>query len=146
MKSLKFYKILSITLVIINLGTLAFFYFNRPPEPPPRGKARLADKIGLTGADKKKSDALEIRHHKDKKKLVGQNFKLQQQLYESLADNERSQAILSEIHKNRMETNKMTYEFFSEISMLCNDKQRKELDKMIKKGLRRITNQPNKKP
>ncbi|GAB5419295.1 MAG: hypothetical protein Crog4KO_27240 [Crocinitomicaceae bacterium] len=145
MKSLKFYKILSITLVILNLITIGFIYFNRPPGPPPRGEARLANDIGLTGESKKKVDALEIQHHKDKRKLVKENFQLQRKLYGQLSDSEKSQAILTEIHANRTEMDRMTFEFFSDVAELCNEEQRKNLDNIIDKGLRRITNLPHKR-
>lgn len=146
MKSLKFYKILSIVLVILNLVTIAFIYFNKPPGPPPPGEAHLANEIGLTGASKKKADALEIQHHKDKKKLTGENFRLQKRLFESLKDDDKSKEILEQISANRIETDRMTFEFFSEIADLCDASQRKELDKMIKQRLRRITGSPGRRP
>ena len=145
MKSVKFYKILSITLLILNIVTLSIFYFNRPPGPPKPGEARLAEEIGITGSDKKKVDALEIRHHKDKRALVKKNFELQKKLYNSLTEDEKSAEILMQIHKNRAEIDRMTFEFFDEVASYCNKKQRKELDAMIDHGLRRITNLPDKK-
>lgn len=146
MKSLKFYKILSITLVILNLATLAFIYFGRPPGPPPPGEARLADEIGLTGENKKTSDALEIEHHKDKKELADENFQLQKKLYGSINGQGNSQGILIKIHANRSETDRMTFEFFSEVAKLCNDSQRKKLDAMIDRSLHRISGSPRKRP
>lgn len=145
MKSLKFYKILSITLLILNIVTLSIFYFNRPPGPPKPGEARIANELGLTGAKKKKVDALEIQHHKDKRALVKQNFELQKQLYNAIDNEEKSSEIMVKIHENRAETDRMTFTFFKDIATYCNKSQRKELDKMIDNGLRRITNLPRKK-
>ncbi len=145
MKSLKFYKILSITLLILNIVTISIFYFNKPPGPPKPGEARLAKDIGLTGNTRKKVDALEIQHHKDKRALMKDNFELQKQLYNSLSDEEKSAEIMVKVHKNRAETDRMTFEFFSEVASYCNEKQRKKLDEIIDQGLRRITNLPGKK-
>lgn len=146
MKSLKFYKILSITLVIINLVTIAFIYFGRPPGRPAQGEARLANEIGLTGEDKKKSDALEIQHHKNKKRLVDENLHLQKRLYNSLSESQESQEILMEIRKNRSETDSMTFEFFIEVAELCDNQQRKKLNTMIERSLHRISGQPKRRP
>ncbi|MCR9172100.1 MAG: hypothetical protein NXI10_06395 [bacterium] len=146
MKSLKFFKILSVTLLILNIATLSFFYFNRPPGPPRPGEARLAEEIGLTGDDKKQVDKLEIAHHKQKRALIQKNFRLQKKLYQSLENDLSSNEIMQQIHETRAETDRMTYEFFSEVATYCNKKQRKKLDEMIDKGLRQITQLPGRKP
>jgi hypothetical protein len=146
MKSLKFYKILSVTLLILNIVTLTIFFLHKPPGPPKPGEARLAKEIGLTGSKKKTVDALEIQHHKDKKALIRKNFKLQKQLYSSIGNDEKSEVILAQIHENRSETDRMTFEFFNEIASYCNKAQRKKLDAMIDKGLRRITGSPGPPP
>lgn len=145
MKSIKFYKILSITLLILNIVTLSIFFFSGPqnpsgpPGPPKPGEARLAKDIGMTGPVKKKVDALEIEHHKDKKALIRKSFRLQKELYSSLGNDERSTEVLEEIRANRAEIDRMTFEFFSEVASHCNKKQRKKLDTIINKVLRRIT-------
>jgi len=146
MKSLTFYKTLSMLLVIINLGTLAFFYFTAPQKPPRPDTARLAQDIGLTGVNKQKSDALEIQHHKEKRQLMKTNFTLQKQLYAHLDAPEKSAEILSKIHANREETDRMTFEFFRSIAALCTKEQRKKLDKIIDHGLKRITGLPHPPP
>lgn len=145
MNSLKFYKILSILLVILNLATLAFFYFNKPPGPPKPGEAHLADEIGLVGEAKKKSDALEIQHHKEKRQLIQQNFELQKQLYRKLSDDSSAREILLKIHQNRAQTDRMTFEFFSEVARLCNEEQKMNLKKVINQGLSKITGHPPRK-
>lgn len=145
MKSIKFYKILSITLLILNIVTLSIFFLNRPPGPPKPGEARLAAEIGLTGSAKKKVDALEIQHHKEKRALIKKNFELQTKLYNSLSNDEVSAKILLQIHETRAETDRMTFEFFSEVATHCNKQQRKKLDEMIDHGLRQITNLPGKR-
>lgn len=144
MKSLKFYKILSITLLILNIVTISIFFFHRPPGPPPPGEARLANDIGLTGKAKKKVDALEIQHHKDKRALIRTNFKLQKKLYNSLTDDEASKETLNEIHENRAKIDEMTFQFFSKVATYCNKTQRQNLENMIEHRLHQITNVPGK--
>ena len=145
MKSIKFYKILSITLLVLNIVTLSFFFLGRPPGPPKPGEARLATEIGLTGTAKKKVDALEIQHHKDKRVLIKHNFELQKKLYNSLSNDDTSAEVLLQIHETRAETDRMTFEFFSEVASHCNQEQQKKLKAMITDGLRQITNLPGKR-
>lgn len=144
MKSTKFYKILSIVLLILNIGTLVFFYVTKPPHPPRPGEHRLSDQIALTGDSKKKVDALEKRHHRDKRDLMQQDMKLHKQLYGKL-NSEQSDEILVKINTNRLQIEKMTYDFFSDVAQHCNNSQRKKLNELIDKSLRRIIGAPPKK-
>lgn len=142
MKSLKFYKILSLVLVILNIATLAFFYFSKPPHPPRPGEAHLANEIGLTGENRKIVDALEINHHLKKRKLMDKDFELHQKLFKELSDEQAANKLIEQINDNRAEIERMTYNFFSEVAAKCNEKQKEKLDEIISRSLRMITNQP----
>lgn len=146
MKSTKFYKILSIVLLILNIGTLTYFYVTKPPRPPKPGEVHLAEDIGLSGDAKKTVDAMEAKHHKAKRRLMKRDVTLHEKLYESLSDSAKSSAIILQINENRSEIERMTYDFFSEVSEHCNDEQRKKLNEMISKSLRMITGHPPKPP
>lgn len=145
MKSLKFYKTLSILLLVLNLGTISFFLFTKPPHPPKPGEHQISNEIGLDGAVKKKVDALEAKHHKEKRALMKRDFKLHQQLYKELSDTSAAEELITKINENREELETMTFKFFSEVAENCNKEQRQKLDEMINHSLRRITNHPPKK-
>lgn len=141
MKSSKFYKYLSIVLILLNVGTLTFFYFTKPPHPPGPGAHVLSKEIGLEGQVKKEVDALESAHHKQKRQLMRRNFELHRQLYEKLDDSTQSAVLLKKIDANHKKIEEMTFQFFEEIAKKCNKAQRKKLDAMIHRSLRMIAGQ-----
>lgn len=145
MKRQKFYKYLAIVLLILNIGTISYFFLSAPPHPPKPGEILLSGEIGLEGNVKKKVDSIELEHHEEKRKLMKRDFKLHEKLYEQLDNEEASGELLKEIQENRTEIEEMTFEFFSEVHSLCNEKQKKKLDEIIHKSLRMITNQPPKR-
>lgn len=145
MKSTKFYKVLSIVLLLINIGTLSYFYVTRPEHPPRPGEPHLAEEIGLEGDAKKKVDALEIAHHKDKRKLMKRDIMLHEKLYQQLGDSAAADILLAEIHQNRIELERMTYDFFNKAATYCNSEQRKKLKQQISDHLRMIFGHPPKR-
>ncbi|MFT6984166.1 MAG: hypothetical protein ACJAUD_002946, partial [Crocinitomicaceae bacterium] len=42
MKGTRFYKLIIVALVLLNIGTLAYFQLTKPPHPPKPGKGELA--------------------------------------------------------------------------------------------------------
>lgn len=139
MKGEKFYKWIIGLLVVINLGTLAFMWFGRPPHPPPPPhpgeEPRLATEIGLTGESKKKVDALEKQHHLDKHQLMEKDSELHKKLFSKIGSGEDVSEIESELNKNKEEIEKMTFEFFDDVAAYCNKNQLKELVDHVKHRL-----------
>lgn len=145
MKRQKFYKYLAIVLLLLNIGTITYFFLSAPPHPPKPGEVMLSSDIGLEGESKKTVDQLERDHHKEKRKLMRHDFNLHKKLYEQLDNEENASKLLAEIEENRAEIEEMTFEFFSDVYAECNAEQKKKLEAMIHKSLRMITNQPPKR-
>lgn len=141
MKSTKFYKSLSIVLIVLNLATLAFFYFTKPPHPPRPGENQLSNEIGLEGDAKKAVDLLEKDHHKKKRPLMKRNFELHRQLYQNMGDTAKSQDLMSKIDANHENIEHMTFQFFAEVSKNCNKAQQQKLDDFIHKSLHMLAGQ-----
>jgi hypothetical protein len=131
MKGPKFYKIVIMLLVILNIGTLAFMWFNKPPHPPKPGEHKIATELGLTGEVKTKIDKLETDHHAKKKKLVHKDMDLHKKLYDEIGKEGDGSDILEEIAANKEEIEKMTFNYFDEIATYCNESQQEELRKMV---------------
>ena len=135
MKSLKFYKIIIAALVILNLSTLAFYWFRKPPHPPKPGKHELSLMLNLEGDAKSKVDALEVEHHKQKKILVHKDHDLHKQLFNQIGSGKSTDELLSQIDKNKEEIESMTFLFFDEVASHCDEKQKKELIQFVQKRL-----------
>ncbi len=141
MKSLRFYKLVSIILLVLNLGTLAFFYFTKPPHPPKPGEQLISNDVGMEGKIKLETDRLEMAHHKKKQQLMHRNFELHRLLYSNIDDTSKSRVYLEKIHKNQVEIEKITYQFFYQVSEKCTPEQRKKLDQMLERSLRMLMGQ-----
>lgn len=132
MKGEKFYKIVIVLLVVINISSLAFMWFGRPPHPPPPpGEKHLSEMIGLTGDAATKVDAIEEEHHKAKHELVDKDMELHKKMYELIGSDEDSKTVLSEINANKEEIEKMTFDFFDEVAEHCNADQKEKLREFV---------------
>lgn len=141
MKGTRFYKLLIIVLVILNIGTLAYFQLSKPPHPPhpPKpGHGILALELNLKGDSKSKVDALEKQHHKDKKVLIHRDHDLHRKLFNKIGSVEPTQDLLDQIDKNKSEIESMTFTFFDDVAEYCNEKQKKVLIEFVQKRLNRI--------
>jgi len=132
MKSTKFYKRLSILLVLINIGTLAFIWFARPPHgPSPVGE--LAERLGINEHISEINN-LEEEHHKKKRKLMSKDRKLHNQLFKKIGSNEDVTALREKIAQNYIEIELETYNFFDSVAVHCNKEQLSELIETVGKA------------
>jgi len=138
MRSPKFYKIIIVALVILNLSTLAFFWFTKPPHPPKPGENKISLKLELTGDAKSKVDALEVEHHKEKKALIQKDHRLHKELFSLIGTGESTEDIFNKIDKNKEKIESMTFEFFDDVAAHCNKNQKKELIDFVHDRVNRL--------
>lgn len=140
MKSLKFYKILTVLLVLLNLGTLAFFWLNRPPQGPPKAGALAAQLEIVKDVELVKS--LEAAHHKEKRKLMAKDRNLHDQLFSKIGTGEDVSDLIEKITANYVEIETMTYNFFDSVAVYCNQTQLKRLRTTIGKAFGQLRKSP----
>jgi len=138
MKGTQFYKIVIVLLIIINAGTIAFMWFGRPPHPPQPGEHPIAEKLELTGEALRKVNALEADHHKTKRALMELEHVLHTKLFNAVGRDTSIDELYENISKNRAEIEKMTFNFFDEISHYCTEAQKVELRKFVQRRLNRL--------
>lgn len=133
MNASRFYKITIAILVVINFSTLAFLWWSRPPMHPPHpgDRPQLSNEIGLTGSNKSKVDALEKEHHRLKHKLVQKDRDFHKAYFECIGTQQNSDSILVLLQENKLELEKMTYDFFAEVASYCDEEQRASLREFI---------------
>jgi hypothetical protein len=144
MKKVKFYKILCVILILINMGTLAFFWFNRPPDGPPKA-GDLADRLGIT-TKVDELTALEAEHHKEKRKLMKLEHALHEKLFEKIGTGEDVSEIQDQINANYDEISSMTYDFFDTVATYCNPEQLKELKSTVDRAFGQLRGPGPKRP
>ena len=137
MKTTKFYKLVIACLVVINLVTLSFLFLGKRGHRPP---GHLSKIIGLTGEKLNAMEKVEKDHHTEKRALMKRSKKLYFSLYQTLGDEDKGKTILDSLEVNNQKIDSMTYEFFSIMAANCNEKQLKELNIAVEKGIGHLWN------
>ncbi len=139
MNSTRFYKVTIALLVVINLTTLAYLWFTRPPMPPHPGEhPELTNDLGISGDAKRKVDALEVRHHKEKRALLDKDHALHETYFSMIGSGESTDSILAEIQANNKNIEEMTFDFFDQVAGYCTEEQKARLKEIISRRLPRM--------
>ena len=136
MKTTRFYQIIVVLLIVINIVTISIPFFRKPPRPEHN---ELIKKIGLTGENGKIVSKLEMKHHKDKRALMQTRGDFYLSLYENIG-NSSSVNLLDSINVVNSEIDKMTFLFFEDVAEYCDKGQKRELKKMINHLFMRVNN------
>ncbi|MES2556436.1 MAG: hypothetical protein V4604_09820 [Bacteroidota bacterium] len=151
MEKTRFYKLVILVLVMVNLTTL-YFYWNgcsteehhRHHGPPPRKS--LVTVLSLTGTAKQRVHSLEKDHFRVKDSLIDVSRRLHEELFVSFKDPSKDstsiQQLIDHIVENQRETEQMTFDYFKEVEKLCTPAQKKQLQKMIHGALLRVNPPP----
>lgn len=131
MKSERFYKFSILILVIVNVGMMVFMWVNRPPKMPPPHEQRLSLMLGLKGEKQSKVDDLEKKHHELKRELVHRDVELHEELFNEFNDRTKADSLLKLIDLNKTDIEKMTYDFFADISTYCDAEQKRKLNEFL---------------
>jgi hypothetical protein len=137
MRCTKLYKFIIAALVIINVGILTFFLTRKPPHGPPV-PGQFVNKLELEGDKRELVIKLEKAHHKEKRELMNKDRALHEILFSKIGTNEDVSNIQEEIEENHAEMEKMTYDFFNEVSTYCSTGQKEQLKKMIHHAFRQM--------
>lgn len=143
MKGIRFYKLVIAVLIIVNIVTLSFMWFRRPPHPPRHGEQpKLSIEIGLTGDAKQKVDLLEKTHHTEKRKLIHADRELHQQIFDAVGNANPPIELQQKLDSNKSVMERMTFDFFNEVSKQCDANQKVKLKTFIDGALLKISGAP----
>ena len=143
MNSTRFYKSIIAVLIVINVVTLAYIAFGKPPHPPRPGEGPLlSETIGLVGESKIKVDALEKTHHRDKQILMKKDRTLHKQLFSLVGSDESPEEVYKQLNENKSEIERMTFDFFDDVSAHCSNEQLIELRKFINEAIVHMGHRP----
>lgn len=130
MKTNRLFWVLLIFLVLTNIMTIGMLWDRGRKGPPPP----ISELLELTGQKKQKADEIEKKHHRDKRKLIKKSEELRRSFYLQVFSEKNHQDSLSNlINQNDQMINQMTFDFFEDISNLCNPSQKEELKERLKK-------------
>lgn len=146
MKTNRFYKIIISVLILINIGTLFFFWKgHKGPQRPDRNQ--LVEMLDLSGNAKTKILALQDDHFKKKDALIKRSRNLHESLFKSFNDESKDSTeikkLIDKIVENQRETEQMTFDYFKVVNSLCTPDQQKELQELIHNVLSRAGGSPS---
>lgn len=148
MEKMRFYKLVILALVIVNLTTLYFYWNSSSPEErhgPPSRKS-LVTVLSLTGTAKQQVTLLEKDHFHVKDSLIHVSHKLHEELFVWFKDDSKDsvaiQKLINHIVENQRETEQMTFDYFKAVEKLCTPAQKKKLQKAIHGALSRLNGPP----
>jgi periplasmic protein CpxP/Spy len=153
MEKLKFYKMVILVLVVINLLTIGTVWFVKPKGPRPMPHERdmtfLSKELGMTGANKMTLDVLETQHHTEKRELLGKNKALRESMFSllknNITDSIKINQYVDSILTNQKEIELMTYYHFNKVKTLCTPEQQLKLEETIAEAIRMAGGKPPKK-
>ena len=144
MENLKFLKIIIICLLLINLGTLAFIWKQKPQESmhPRQGDVAqfLTRELNLTVEQENKFDVLRNEHHQGVEILHDADRTFHHQLFDLLKSNSGNaiavNALTDSIASNHKKVELLTFYHFQKVRAICSDEQKKKFDTVIEDTLR----------
>jgi len=141
MSKMKLLSIAVLGLLLLNFGTLAFLFLNKPPHPPmgpgpgEEGPKRIIiERLGFDKEQVAQYEQLIDEHRKTIRELDGQIRETKNNLYATLSSASQSnkdslQTRLGEIQKQIETTH---YSHFADIKKLCRPDQLKKFDELTR--------------
>lgn len=130
MKKTRFYKIIIVLLILVNVATLGYMWFGKTEHRPPK-PGDMAKNLGITGDAANKITQLEEEHHKEKRKLMRKSLEQHEKLFKELGNAGIPNDQLAEINTTQHEIERMTFAFFDSVATYCNEEQLKELKETV---------------
>jgi len=133
MENLKFYKIAIAILLLLNIGTLAFMWLNRPPSPGARGPFMFIVKAtGMDEAQQATYRQLRDLHRSKVETFQNQNRQIRAQLFNLLAQKDENdpevQQLTDSIATLKRQEELLTFEHFRRVREICRPDQQVKFD------------------
>lgn len=144
MNQLRIYKVLVFFLIVLNLGTLSYFWWTAR-EPHHRHRNPISKMLKLDENSAKKINKLEREHFSIKDELLRKNSSLHLELFKAFkAENEvRKLELIDSIAANHKQIELMTFAYFKEVNEVCSPEQQKKLERLIQDVFSHAGGPPN---
>lgn len=148
MKRESFYKFITISLLLINIGTLAFLWMSqRRPRPggPEEGGRTIATfiihELGFSPAQEKAYMELVHQHRQQMRFHEEAERKFREEMFSGLIDSTqsgRAGALSDSIASHRRSMDMVTYQHFQQVKALCTPEQKQHFNEIIRDVLDRM--------
>jgi Spy/CpxP family protein refolding chaperone len=137
MEALRFWKILALVLALVNIGVLGFFWWNRPPGPPPgkQGVRELIASLHFNSAQKARADTLRLEHQAAMAEFVQKSAALRRQLYQLTAvtpiDTIAAGRLMDQLAAEGKRMERVTFDHFRKVRDIGTPEQKRLFDQGI---------------
>jgi periplasmic protein CpxP/Spy len=150
MNNTRFLKIVIVVLILINLGTLAFLWFNKPGSglsvQRPFAGGFLVKELGLSKSQRQEYFRLRRNHRllleqlQEKDHLLHNRFF--EQLFSEVPDLKSVDDLADSIAGNRKKMEVLTYDHFMKVKQMLNPAQQKKFQEIFDEVLRMVLPPP----
>ncbi len=149
MKKESFYKVLILLLLLINLGIIAFLWFNHPHHPGPPDKM-IIERLKLDPGQQAKFDVLKHEHHEQIVQIDEQSANLHRHLFDLLksepVDTASKNTLMLKIKENESKKETVTFEHFQKLRGILRPDQKPLFDDLIQELSHQLMHQPDGPP
>lgn len=145
MNNIKFLKIVIILLLLINISTIAFMWFNRP-QPKDNIGDFFAKELFFTDKQKKQFIVLRDEHRQQRQSLRALDKEKHDAYFDLLknatVDSVAIKKAILEMLKIREKEELGTFSHFQKVRAICDETQKKKFDKIIGEAARMMAPKP----
>jgi hypothetical protein len=148
----RFINLTILVLVLLNMATIAFFWFSRPPFGKAMPENRqiiekfLIEKLHFTPEQQHRFQQLKEEHQHQTRQIREELRPLKDSFFSHLEDKNLPQHALDSlsmlIGKKSAELDLVTFEHFRAVRNICNDEQKVTFDELIQEVLRMTAPHP----
>ncbi|AFM04574.1 hypothetical protein Fleli_2195 [Bernardetia litoralis DSM 6794] len=150
MKTLQFYKISTLVLLVLNLVMMGFFFlnFHRPPHGAHQENDFLNEAIEVLQLDEKQATSFEklaMNHNQEMESIRNKQLEHTEEYFETNNDTNKSDSLLNLISEGETQKIKITKNHFNQIRNILTSKQQHNYQKFKREALNKILlqRQPN---
>lgn len=142
MNNTKFLKVVIMLLLLINIITIAFMWFNRP-QPKDNIGDFFAKELHFTEKQKEEYKALREEHREQRKSLRAKNKEKHDAFFDllkkSTVDSVTIKKAVTELLIIREKEELGTFSHFQKVRAICDETQKEKFDKIINEAARMMT-------
>jgi hypothetical protein len=144
MKSERFYKIIIICLLLLNIGILSWIWFGAPSKHrhPERPDKIIVDRLKLDEQQQNQFESLRDEHHNQMMSIQGEDGRLHDALFALLkkepVDTIAEVVLLRQLQDNDIKKDQVTFEHFRKLRAILKPEQKLLFDNFISELSRQI--------
>lgn len=138
MNNIKFLKSILLVLLLVNVATLSFLWFTKPPKPNLQGSAKgfFAHELAFSAKQEQQFEALQIAFQEQRESLRQSNRETHDSFFDLLqnpkVDSATVKKAADEIVKIKEKEELAVFYHFQKVRAICDATQKQKFDKIVK--------------